>query len=343
MPARRPTLADIAAEAGVAVSTVSKVLNGHSDISAATRTRVEQLLAERGYRRPPGLRRHGRDTRLVDLVINEMDSPWGLSLLTGVEEVTERAGLSLVVSAVHHRSSATWQWLELLAGRGSQGALLVHSRLSGDQQAELDRRGLPYVVVDGVDGPPPPEKPSVGVDNLAGGRAATEHLVALGHRRIGVIGGPQALLCTRARIAGHREVCRAAGIPADRRLVRYAEFRYDGGLRAARALLALDDPPTAVFAGSDQQAGGVYDAVREAGLTVPGDVSVVGFDDVPFARWMAPPLTTVRQPLHEMGALAATMLLRLVRGERLEQPRVELPTRLTVRDSTAPLSGFESR
>ncbi|MET7425016.1 LacI family DNA-binding transcriptional regulator [Dactylosporangium sp. NPDC005555] len=331
-----PTMAEIAQEAGVAISTVSKVLNGHTDVAAKTRETIERLMSERGYQRPRAAK-NGRRRRndLVDLVINELDSVWGLSILTGVEEVVEEAGLALVVSAVHNRQSLTRRWVESLLARGSEGAILVLSELAERQHDDLTRRNLPFVIVDAVN-QPPPGTPAIGATNFAGGYSAAEHLAALGHRRIAAIGGHEQFQCTRARIAGYRAALESAGLPVDRRLIRYGNFHHDGGLHAAQALLELPDPPTAIFAGSDQQATGVYEAVRRAGLTIPGDISVVGFDDLNFAQWTAPPLTTVRQPLHEMGVVAARTLLRIVNGERLESTRIELATDLVVRESTAP-------
>ncbi|GHJ49469.1 LacI family transcriptional regulator [Catellatospora sp. TT07R-123] len=330
----RPTLSTIAREANVSVPTVSKVLNGHSDISAQTRRRIEALLTRYGYQRPRAPRRKSQRGDLIDLVINELDSAWGLEILTGVEQVAEAAGLGLVVSAVHNRASLTRRWLEGLISRGSQGAILVLSDLSDEQRAELHRRTLPFVVVDGVS-QPPPDVPSVGATNFTGGYAAADHLIRLGHRRIGAIGGPEQMLCSRARIAGYRAALESAGLSADRELVRYGNFQHVGGLRAAQQLLALAEPPTAIFAGSDQQATGVYEAARLTGRQIPDDLSVVGFDDLHYAQWTAPPLTTVRQPLHEMGVSAARLLLRLVNGEHLEAPRIELATELVIRNSTA--------
>ncbi|MBB5874248.1 DNA-binding LacI/PurR family transcriptional regulator [Allocatelliglobosispora scoriae] len=144
------------------------------------------------------------------------------------------------------------------------------------------------------------------------------------------------MLCTRARIASYKAALESAGLPIDRELVQYGNFRHDGGLRGAQWLLSRANPPTAIFAGSDQQATGVYEAIRQAGLSIPGDVSVVGFDALQFAAWTAPPLTTVRQPLHEMGVAATRTLLRIIGGERLESTRIELATHLINRESTAP-------
>lgn len=183
---------------------------------------------------------------------------------------------------------------------------------------------------------PDPEVPSVGASNWSGGLAATRHLQEQGHRRIAVIGGPQHLLCSRARIDGYRAALDAAGVPIDPELIGYGDFHHIGGYERARHLLAFPDPPTAVFAGSDEQAFGVVEAARVAGLDVPRDLSVVGFDDLPMSRWASPPLTTVRQPLAEMGRVATQMLASLMAGKPLDSTRVELATTLIVRASTAP-------
>jgi LacI family transcriptional regulator len=178
--------------------------------------------------------------------------------------------------------------------------------------------------------------PSVGATNWPGGFTATRHLAGLGHRRIAMIGGPPGRLSARARLDGYRAALEEAGLGFDEALVRHGDFGHDLAHRHALDLLGLADPPTAVFAGSDHQSLGVYRALRERRLAVPEDVSVVGFDDLPFAEWVTPRLTTVRQPLAEMAALATRMVLRLLDGEELETNRVELATNLVVRESTAP-------
>jgi LacI family transcriptional regulator len=178
--------------------------------------------------------------------------------------------------------------------------------------------------------------PSVGATNWAGGLAATEHLLSLGHRRIGAIAGPGDYLCSRARADGYRSALERAGIRFDPALVRNGDFRHEGGFLRGSELLDLPDPPSAIFAGSDQQAFGLYESARQRGLRVPQDLSVVGFDDLPVARWVSPPLTTVRQPLAEMGRAAAEMLGDLIDGRPLRANRVELSTELIVRESAAP-------
>jgi LacI family transcriptional regulator len=185
-------------------------------------------------------------------------------------------------------------------------------------------------------GVPALDVPTIGATNWAGGLSATEHLIALGHRRIGFVAGPDRLLCSRARLDGHRAGLDGAGIALDAELVRPGDFYHESGFVGGAALLDLSRPPTAIFAASDQMALGVFEAVRLRGLRVPEDVSVVGFDDLPEARWASPPLTTVRQPLAEMGMMAARTVLQLAQGEKIDSLRVDLATALTVRDSTAP-------
>jgi LacI family transcriptional regulator len=328
----RVTIMTIAQEAGVSVPTVSRVLNGRSDVSPRTRERVEQLLQQHGYRRRAS--RQADRANLVDLVFNDLDSPWAVELIRGVEDVTHAAGVGTVVSAVHRRSAAARQWLQSLRARASDGVIFVTSDLTPPVYSELHRLGIPVVVVDPA-GVPPMNVPTIGATNWAGGRSATEYLVSLGHRRIGLIAGPKHLLCSRARLDGYRAALEAAGIAVDPRLIQQGDFHYESGFVGCGALLDLPDRPTAVFAGSDTMALGAYEAARRRGLRVPDDLSVVGFDDLPEARWSSPPLTTIRQPLAEMGALAARTALRLAQGEHIENPRVELATDLVIRDSTA--------
>ena len=167
------------------------------------------------------------------------------------------------------------------------------------------------------------------------GLNATRHLIDLGHTRIGMIGGPSRMMCSRARLDGYRAALETAGLPVDPKLVREGDFHHEAGYSAGRDLLSLSERPTAIFAGNDLQALGLYEAARELGLGIPDDLSVVGFDDLPMARWVGPPLTTVRQPLVAMAETAARLALRLGRGERLSSTRVDLATSLVIRHSTA--------
>lgn len=330
---RRVTITAIAREAGVSVPTVSRVVNGRSDVSPQTRARVEELLRRHGYRRRSS--RTPERANLIDLVFNDLDSPWAVEIIRGVEEVARGDGVGTVVSAIHQRQASARQWLQNLRARATDGVILVTSTLAPPLHAELRRLDTPTVVVDPA-GVPTYDVPTIGATNWAGGLSAIEHLLALGHRRIGFITGPKRLLCSRARLNGFRAGLEAADIDLPEEFIRTGDFYHESGFASGNALLDLPEPPTAIFASSDQMAFGVYEAVRRRGMRVPDQVSVVGFDDLPEARWSSPPLTTVRQPLTEMGVLAARTVLRLSRGEVLESPRVELATELVARDSTAP-------
>jgi len=332
----RITLTAIAAEAGVSLPTVSKVLNGRPDVAPATRARVELLLDKHQYARHSPRKR--RRSGLVDLVFNGLDSPWAVEILRGVEEWGAGHETGVAVSSVRHGNARPASWTSALASHDTDGVILVTSALTGAQLRQLRSAEIPLVVVDPVN-PPPADLPSVGATNWAGGLAATEHLLGLGHRRIGAIAGPGDYLCSRARIDGYRSALEQAGLRFDPALIRNGDFQHEGGFVRGGELLELGSPPTAIFAGSDQQAFGLYEAARQRGLRIPEDLSVVGFDDLPVARWVSPPLTTVRQPLAEMGRAAAQMLGSLIAGTPLRSGRVELSTELIVRESTAPPAG----
>ncbi len=328
-------MAEIAALAGVSKPTVSKVMNGQPGVAATTRERVERVIAERGYVRHGAARAlsAGRSGS-VNLVVKEVDNPYHAEIIRGVEETLERAGLSMVLTATHDEERRHRRWMARVLEHGTDGAILVLPDEHFTHLAELHNRGIPVALVDDR-GEIPVGVASVGATNFAGGFAATEHLLSLGHRRIAIIGGPS-FKSTRERVAGYRTALQEAGVAVDPRLHQAGGFVAETGYEAAKNLLRLDEPPTAIFAGNDLQAMGVYRALYEAGLRTPDDVSVIGFDDLPLSRLLTPALTTVRQPVREMGALATRMLLQTIAGEKLESSRVELATSLVVRESSGP-------
>ncbi|WP_432129919.1 LacI family DNA-binding transcriptional regulator [Streptomyces tendae] len=327
------TLAEIAREAGVSAPTVSKVLNGRADVAPSTRARVEELLRVHGYRR-----RRAESTRspLIDLVFHELESAWAMEVIRGVENVARDAGLSVVLSESAGRLTPGRTWADQVAARRPHGVILVLSGLDESQRALLTSRSIPFVVMDPA-GDPGADVPSIGATNWQGGLAATRHLVDLGHTRIGAISGPTRMMCSRARVDGYRAALETAGLPVDPDLIVTGDFHHEAGYRQGLELLRRPDRPTAVFAGNDLQALGLYEAARELGMRIPHDLSVVGFDDLPVARWVGPPLTTVRQPLMEMAEAAARLVLDLGRDDGSSTAtRVELATSLEVRSSTAP-------
>ncbi|MEU6534510.1 substrate-binding domain-containing protein [Streptomyces sp. NPDC047000] len=344
-----PTLAVVAREAGVSVPTASKVVNGRADVAPETRRRVTEALERLGYVRRPRFDA-AKAPALVDLVVQALDSPWSGAVLRGVEEAAREAGLEVVVSSappghgtgLTHSSGGSGSggrpdrgWLDRLTARGSAGVLFHVAELSPAQYARLDHLRLPYVMIDPVS-EPPAGVVSVGAANWRGGVTATEHLLELGHERIAVVAGSRRRMCGAARVAGYRSALASAGVRPRAEYLRVGGP--DEGAARVRMLELLDlpEPPTAVFACSDRAALGVYGALAERGLRVPYDMSVVGFGDLPEARWAAPALTTVRRPTAEMASTALRLLVRMMAGDRPEGTRTELSTRLVERASTAP-------
>jgi LacI family transcriptional regulator, xylobiose transport system transcriptional regulator len=310
---------------------VSRVINGQSGVAQGTRQRVEAIIRKHGYRRPEST---GRGA-ILELVFHALESLWALEIIRGVEHVARQQDLAVVLTEMEGRLTPGRAWTERVLARRPAGVIAAFSELTVAQQGQLASRSIPLVVLDPT-GEPLHETPSVGATNWNGGLAATRHLLELGHRRIAMISGPTEWLCCRARLDGYRAAMDAAGIAVDPKLVRIGSLYVEGGLHVARQLLDRRYPPTAIFTANDLQAFGVYEAARLAGVRIPQDLSVVGFDDLPFTQWAGPPMTTVRQPLFQMGATAAQLVVALAAGEPIENNRVELATTLIVRESTAP-------
>jgi len=323
-------VASIARLAGVSAPTVSRVLNGRSGVGLGTRQRVEEILREQGYRRPGA----GDPAPVLELLFHALDGVWVLEILRGVEQAAREYGLAVVVTEMQGRLTPGKAWIEQVLTRRPTGVVAVFAELTAQQQVQLASRAIPLVLLEPL-GEPRPETPAVGAANWSGGSAATRHLLDLGHRRIAVLPGPPEWHCCRVRLDGYRAEMERAGVPVDPELVVTSTLLEEDGLRDARTLLRLPDPPTAIVASGDLQAMGVYEAAREAGMRIPAELSVVGFDDLPFTRWTGPPLTTVRRPLERMGATAVHLALASARGKPVEEIRVELATTLVIRQSTA--------
>lgn len=329
----RATLARVAAEASVSISTVSKVLNGRGGVSDQTRGRVEQLLRDHGYSR----RNSGPSVEpLIELVFAEINSAWAIAIIEGVERVASENGMSVILTVSGDRHSPGPDWIEGVMRRRPVGVILILSDLSTSHKHQLRTRNTPFVVVDPA-GDPAPDVPSIGSANWSGGYQATRHLIELGHRDIAMITGPEDMLCSTARHSGYRAALDASGIKVPDTYVVAGQFHHEDGRERGRELLELSPRPTAIFAGSDLQALGVYEAARALGISIPEELSVVGYDDLNIAQWAGPPLTTVRQPLIEMAEEATRLVLRLRTERPVETIRLDLATRLVVRSSTAPV------
>ncbi|KAF4406573.1 MULTISPECIES: LacI family DNA-binding transcriptional regulator [Streptomyces] len=330
--ARRTTLATIARAAGVSVATVSKVVNGRSDVAPQTRARVQELLYRHDYLAPVFRHTEVPQSPTIEVQFARDLRSYAAEAVEGIVEAAAELGASVVIS----KSSRAPHWARDLVSAGRRALIGVTSVYTAAHLDSLARAGLPLVVLDPLH-LPHSRVNSVGATNFAGGLAATQHLLSLGHRRIAYLGGPAMAACNQARAHGYRAAMEAAGVPVPADYVRPGEFTHRTGLAGAAALLELEEPPTAVFAGNDEIALGVIETARTRGLRVPEDLSVVGFDDTLLARMASPPLTTVRQPLREMGGVALRTALRLADGEKVESHHIELATELVARASTAPV------
>lgn len=328
---QRVTLKEIAAQTGVSMTTISKVLNGASDVSSATRALVEESLRKSGYRR----RKSRKRREYIEIVLHELDGDWALGIIEGVRESAAGAGLAISLSVTGDPRAPGPEWLGSVVRRAPTGIILLFAGISAEQRAMLDARGIPFVVIDPA-GDPVPGVPSVGSANWSGGMAATRHLLDLGHRRIAAITGPESVMSALARLDGYRAAMTSAGLGIEPGWIRYGDFQREGGERHAADLLRMPDPPTAIFAGNDLQALGVLHAARAMGVDVPHDLSVVGFDDLAIAELASPRLSTIHQPVREMAEQATRIVLQLVDDVPPEVTRIELATRLVMRDSTAP-------
>ncbi|MEV0728206.1 LacI family DNA-binding transcriptional regulator [Polymorphospora sp. NPDC050346] len=327
------TIAYIAQSAGVSVPTVSKVINGRFGVAADTRLRVQAVLNRYGYRKSSPARR----SNMIELVFDELTHMWGIEVIRGVEQVAREHRLGVVLTEFGPQRGAIRYWIDDTLARRPDCVVTV-AQLTDDERNQLRAQGIPFVVFDPTV-ELPDDVPFVGATNWNGGRSATRHLIDLGHRRIAIIAGPELVLCCQARLDGYRSATEAAGLRVDAEFVVRAPLTQEGGYAAALALLRRPERPTAIFASNDLQALGVYQAARTIGLCIPADLSVVGFDDLPIAALVDPPMTTIHQPLTEMAVAAAELALALGRGGEVRQAGVELATTLTVRQSTAPPAG----
>jgi LacI family transcriptional regulator len=274
-------------------------------------------------------------SRLLDVVVPVLYDLYFSAILAGAAEAAYEHDVRLVLSPTMHEHAREASLLDHLMQGVTQGALIV---LPEESSVELEAAlsdSRPFVVVDPLL-PLDARIPCVSADHRSGADQAMAHLLGLGHRRIGAITGPPGWAATEDRLDGYHAALAAAGIDADPTLEVASDFEFAPGIAAAAALLDVSEPPTAIFAFNDAIAAGALVAAHQRGIRVPEDLSIVGFDDIKYATIVSPPLTTVRQPLAEIGRTGVHLLIRLIEGERPQSVRIELPVRLVVRGSTAP-------
>ena len=323
------TIRDVAAQAGVSVATVSKVINGRYGVAADTTARVNAVINALGYQASlvaQSLRNHR--TNVIGILVADLE-PFSAELLKGAADAIRGSGFEMVVYSAGGLADDHVGWerryLSRLSGTLIDGAVLVTPTVVDVNY------GAPIVAIDPHTGQS--GLPTIDSDNLRGGQLATAHLLGLGHRRIAMLSGRPDLESSRLREQGYRQAMAAAGVPVREDLVLVGGYDAQASAECTRTLLTSADPPTAIFAANDVSAIAAIHAAVGLGLRVPADLSVVGFDNIPESALCAPPLTTVNQPIRQMGERSIQLLLRLMRGDHVEATHITLQTDLVVRQS----------
>ncbi len=338
-----PTIRDVARKAGVSVGTVSHVLNGSAAVSEATRERVLQAIRELDYQPDEAARTlRRRRTGTIGLVrtvsegshrLAEAGDHVFLEFLAGVQEVAAKEGVGILLWAAQPGPAEEEVYRRLVRGRRVDGFILLGTRVDDWRVRYLQEQAVPFVAFGRVDGA---DVPYVDVDGEGALRLLTEHLISLGHRRIGYIEPPAGLTCTVFRRSGYIAALEQYGLPVDERLIVPGGFTWEDGERAMDDLLYLPHPPTAVIAPNDIAAMGAMAAAQARGLVVGRDISIAGFDDIPLAAYWRPPLTTIHQPARWIGAEVGRMLLALLNRGSVPKTQVLITPELRVRQSTGP-------
>jgi LacI family transcriptional regulator len=330
------TVSDVARRAGVSTMTVSRVINESGAVSPDTRARVNGAILELGYM-PNVLARQLRSmrTRMIALVVTDIRNPFFTTIASGVEDTARARGYAVMFCSTYDSEVDESEYVRVLIQRRVDGVLLVPACGGGSSVQLLQKHGLPTVVLDRhlVDA----SVDEVRADSKGGAYEGVRHLVELGHRQIAILSGPQGVSTSTDRVAGYLEALTEASIAGDRGQILFGEFTEASGYSMARQVIEAKPRPTAIFAANNFIAFGAMRAIREAGLRVPDDISLVAFDDLPPEWVFDPMLTVVTQPAYEIGTKAAELLLERLGGDAPDRPRgIVLPSCLIIRRSTAP-------
>jgi LacI family transcriptional regulator len=329
------TIKDVAREAGVSLGTASQAVRGRPGVREATRRRVLDAAARLRYQ-PSALARGlvTRRTHTIGLLISDIANPFFIRAVRAVEDLAQENGYNLILCNTDEAPAKEAQYLQVLMEKRVDGIVLATTAGRRTAIREIRYRRVPLVLFDRE--LPGVAADTVKVDGVLGGRLAAEHLLGLGHRRIGIIHGPLQRSTGAERLQGYLDALRGAGVPPAAELIREGNFKQDSGRELARQLLALPDPPTALFCTNNLMTVGALQTVRERGLCIPADLSLIGYDDMEWWTLTDPPLTTVGQPVYELGREAMRLLLRqIARPSRRRAERVVLKPELIVRESCA--------
>ena len=333
----RVSIKDIAQAAGVSHSTVSRALSGSPLVKTETKARIQRLAQEMGYT-PDAIARGlvTRHTRTVGVVVTTITDPFVAEVVQGIEDTALENDYSVILASSAGEPDREVAAVEMLRAKRVDGVMVTSSRVGALYLEHLERIGVPVVLINNHNEQSGRYTFSVSVDNQHGGHLATRHLIERGHRRIAYISGTIDQSDSAGRLEGYRQALEENDIPFDPTLVVPGNGRLDGGERALHALTSLGSPPTAVFCYNDVTAIGLMCAARQAGLSVPEHLAVVGFDDIPLATYVCPPLTTVAQPQRDMGRQAMNMALALIAAgdSTASFSDIVVKGRLTVRETT---------
>lgn len=334
---RKPvTIYDVAEAAGLSVSTVSRVLNDKDDVAADTYERVQQVIEELGYTSSLAARgMRSRRTNVIGLIMPDIAAPYSVAVMRGVNQAIAESDFDLIVYTTgdirkYSTPDQESYYVSLLNGSITDGLIVV--TLAATNFSTV----APVVAIDPNN--ESPKCPSIISTNCEGALEAMEYLTSLGHHRIGFITGRLDLVSANRRLQGYQDGLVGAGIALDEALIQVGDYMTETAVDCTQRLLSLDDPPTAIFAANDMSAMGVYKAAKDAGLRIPEDLSVIGFDNLQESNYLNPKLTTVDQFISEMGSIAVEMIIKLVNGESLENDLHKIKTQLVVRDSCRALT-----
>lgn len=326
------TLVEIAQMAGVSVSTVSRALsNGAYPLKEETRQRILDLAEEMGYK-PNLVARSLQSNRshVVGVIVDRMQSPFAAATVQGIQEILRNEGYSISIAYSNRDQELAEEAISSFYSRQMDGIIILNSWLHHFNDRILSLQNRPFIFVNRLFGNCMCN--CVGPGDHIGAQIATQHLIDLGHQRIGYINGREDWIEAQNRLTGYQDVLSQQGLPVDQALIKQGNWGVDSGYQAAQELLSLQEKPTAIFAANDIMALGAIYAIQEAGLHVPDDIAVVGYDDRDFAAWIRPALTTIRMPSYEMGQAAARLLLKQFSGEELEDA-TQIPGKLIIRQS----------
>jgi LacI family transcriptional regulator, repressor for deo operon, udp, cdd, tsx, nupC, and nupG len=325
-------IVDVAKLANVSTATVSRVLSNSGTVTKETTEKVMEAIEKLNYQ-PNILARQLRklETKTILVVVPDITNTFFSKILRGIEEIAAKNGYQVLLGDTGNNLERENEFLNILRQKKADGLILLTARIDQKSIEEIAEEFPVVLACEYIEGS---QIPTVSIDNISSARKATEHLIRSGHKRIGFISGPLNVVLSRDRLKGFNQAIAQHGLTVESFLIQEGDFSYESGFNLMMKFLALDQPPTAVFAANDEMAIGAIKAIKSKGLRVPDDISVVGFDDIKFASIVEPALTTIAQPMFDIGMKAMELLLKLINKDPLEKNQYILEDKLIIRESS---------